>query len=174
MFRKIDTQASKSNWHRTLWLAVALTVLCSLIQFNSARCVAAQAGSKQPVRQRPKVASGFQGNWEGGTFSTDKSHAPTGVNVKKQPANQVSLTLTQKGQVVSGEYGASIRWGRRFESGEFSTKLNGNTATVTLKSGWGGQITVHLFLQGNRLVWRVIKAEDENYFPTSVTLHRSK
>ncbi len=124
--------------------------------------------------QSPKAASDFQGRWEGGTYCKDKSHAPVGVNVNKDPCNRVSLDLTQEGKVLKGEYGASIGWGRRFEPGEFSTTLTGNVAKVQLESGWGGKVTVTLTLRGKKLYWKIIESVGENYFPDGITLHRTK
>jgi hypothetical protein len=122
----------------------------------------------------PRVASSFQGKWEGGRYVRDKAHAPVGVNVNKQPCDMVDLDLTQEGDVLKGEYGAGIGWGARFESGEFSTKVKNNSATVQLESGWGGKVTVTISLRAGKLYWKVIKSEEENYFPREMILHRAK
>ncbi len=104
----------------------------------------------------------------------DKAHAPTGVNVNKQPCDMVELDLTQKREELKGDYGASLRWGARFEDGEFSTKVKNDSATIQLESGWGGKATVTISLRAGKLYWKVIKSEGENYFPREMILHRAK
>ena len=76
--------------------------------------------------------------------------------------------------MLKGEYGAGIGWGARFENGEFSTKVKNNSATVQLESGWGGKVTVTISLRAGKLYWKVIKSEEENYFPREMILHRAK
>jgi hypothetical protein len=120
-----------------------------------------------------KVEDSFQGKWEGTSYFKGKTPSAMGTE-NKGPPNKISLDLVQQGEELKGEYGASIEWGRRFETGTFSAKIKGSIAEAQLESGWGGKVTVILTLHKNKLYWKMTESKGENYFPNEMNLYRSK
>jgi hypothetical protein len=120
-------------------------------------------------------AKPFQGEWEWAIYARSKAELPPAYReerLRDVPNAAVYLKLKQRGNKLTGEYSASRRFLARLEEGELDSVIKGNTARLELQSGFGGNVTVLLSLQGNRLYWKTIKSEGEYYFPDDVFLRR--
>ena len=95
------------------------------------------------------------------------------MKVTDVPQYILELNLKQKGHRLIGEYDAGARFLAKVENGDFSATVSRNEALVELESGHGGKITARITLRGDRLYWKVIKAEGEYYFPNEAVLRRA-
>jgi hypothetical protein len=132
-------------------------------------------GSLQTYAQGRKTLRSFQGQWVWATHAKRRSELPPAyrnMKVRDVPQYILELNLKQQGQTLTGEYAAGARFLAKVENGEISATVNRHVAQVELESGHGGKITARLMLLGNRLYWKVIKAEGEHYFPDDVALRR--
>ena len=120
-------------------------------------------------------AKPFQGEWDWAVYAKRRDELPPAYRnerLKDVPAGEIYLKIKQRGNKLTGEYAGSDRFLARLEEGEFDSIVKGNTTELELTSGFGGNMTVRLTLQGNRLRWKAIKDEGESYFPRDVFLHR--
>jgi hypothetical protein len=130
------------------------------------------SGQSSLGQSRP---TNFQGEWEWVIYPTSRKELPPAYRnepLKSVPVANVWLKLKQRGNKLTGEYGASAHYLARVEDGELDETLKGLTTTLELTSGFGGTVTVRLTLQGNRLHWKTIKSDGVHYFPDDVFLHR--
>lgn len=122
-----------------------------------------------------KRAKTFTGKWNWAVYGTDKSDLPPAyqdMELKEVPAYAVHLTLRQRGKRLTGSFGVLARYLARVDEGDITTTVNGNRATVRLTSNFGGSATVVMTLQGDKLLWKVIRSKGENYFPKDTVLRR--
>ena len=122
-----------------------------------------------------KRAKTFTGNWNWAVYGKDKSDLPPAyrdMDLKEVPAYAVDLTLRQRGKRLKGSFGIVARYLARVDEGDFATTVTGNRATIKLTSNFGGSATVVMTLQGNKLLWKVIRSTGENYFPKETVLRR--
>jgi hypothetical protein len=120
---------------------------------------------------------GFQGEWNWAIYAQDKSELPPAyrnMELKEVPAYALDLTLKQRGNRLSGNYGLLARYLARVDEGSFRTNIHGRSVRFTLKSNFGGSATVVLTLKGDTLLWRTIRSNGEAYFPKEVLLRRMK
>lgn len=131
-----------------------------------------QATAQTANRTRP-----FQGEWHWAVYAKDKSELPPAyqsMELHEVPAYALDLTLKQRGTRVTGSYGILARYLARVDEGNFKVTANGRTLNIRLKSNFGGNATVTLRVNGDRLTWRASKTSGENYFPRDVVLRRLK
>jgi hypothetical protein len=117
----------------------------------------------------------FTGSWNWAVYGKDKSELPPAyrdMDLKEVPAYAVDLTLRQRGKRLTGSFGIVARYLARVDEGDLATTLTGNRATVKLSSNFGGSATVVMTLRGNKLLWKVIRSNGENYFPKEAVLRR--
>jgi hypothetical protein len=120
-------------------------------------------------------AKTFTGNWNWAVYGKDKSDLPPAyrdMDLKEVPAYAVHLTLKQRGKRLTGSFGVLARYLARVDEGDVATTVKGNRATVRLTSNFGGSATVVMTLQGNKLLWKVVRSSGENYFPKDTVLRR--
>jgi hypothetical protein len=145
---------------KTLGKVILLTIVCAT--------VAASAFAQK----RPKT---FTGSWNWAIYAKDKSELPPAyrdMDLKDVPAYAVDLTLRQRRKRLTGSFGILARYLARVDEGDLATTLRGNRATVRLTSNFGGSATVVVTLEGNKLLWKVIRSKGENYFPKELVLRR--
>src|ERR1041385_5401739 len=109
----------------------------------------------------------FTGNWNWAIYGTSKEDLPPAyrdMDLKEVPSYAVDLTLKQKGQRLSGSFGILAHYLARVDEGSFSATINGNRATIKVRSNFGGSATVVLTLNGDKLQWKTIRSTDQNYF----------
>ena len=134
--------------------------------------ILALAGAGTTSAQR---ANSFQGEWEWAVYAKSRNELPPMYRnepLKDVPAAAVYLNLKQRGNKLTGEYSASRRYLAKLEDGDLDAIVKGSNARLELVSGFGGNITVLLTLQGNRLHWKTVKSDGEYYFPDDVVLRR--
>lgn len=122
-----------------------------------------------------KRARTFTGNWNWAIYGKDKSDLPPAyrdMDLKEVPAYAVHLTLRQRGTRLTGTFGVLARYLARVDEGDLATTIRGNRATVRLTSNFGGSATIVMILQGNKLMWKVVRSSGENYFPKETVLRR--
>jgi hypothetical protein len=128
--------------------------------------------------QQRSAARGFQGEWEKFEYPTSRDELPPfykDAPLKDVPRYSLSLTIKQKGNKLSGDYGGTARYLARLEEGStFSAIAQGNTARLRVESNFGGHAVVLLTLRGDKLHWKIIKEEGELYFPRETVLYRVK
>jgi hypothetical protein len=128
--------------------------------------------------QQRSAARGFQGEWEVFEYPTSREELPPAYKdapLKDVPRYSLSLTIKQRGNKLSGDYGGTARYLARLEEGgDFSTIAQGNTARLRVVSGFGGHAFVLITLRGDKLHWKIIKEDGELYFPRDTVLHRVK
>jgi hypothetical protein len=128
--------------------------------------------------QQKGAARGFEGEWEKFEYPTSRDELPPAFKnepLKDVPRFSLSLTIKQKGNKLSGDYGGTARYLARLEEGDtFTAIAQGNTARLRVVSGFGGHAVVLLTLRGDKLYWKIIKQEGELYFPDNTVLHRVK
>jgi hypothetical protein len=120
-------------------------------------------------------AKQFQGEWEWAIYAKSRDELPPAyreARLKEVPNAALYLKLKQRGNKLTGDYSASRRFLARLEEGELDSVVRGRSVRLELQSGFGGTITVLLTREGNRLHWKVTKAEGEYYFPDDVYLRR--
>ncbi|HEV7858556.1 MAG TPA: hypothetical protein VGO91_07990 [Pyrinomonadaceae bacterium] len=128
--------------------------------------------------QQRRAARGFQGEWEKFEYPTSRDELPPAFKdepLKDVPRYSLSLTIKQRGNRLSGDYGGTARYLARLEEGStFSAIAQGNTARFRVVSGFGGHALVSITLRGDKLYWKIIMQEGELYFPNETVLHRVK
>jgi redox-sensitive bicupin YhaK (pirin superfamily) len=131
--------------------------------------------SHQSVAQKRRASTGFQGQWVWSVIARNRSDLPPAyqnMKVKDVPESTLELYLKQKGSVLTGEYGAGARFLAKVELGSFTALIRGHVAQVKLESGHGGRVIAKITLRGDKLYWKLVRAEGEYYFPDQVLLHR--
>jgi hypothetical protein len=119
----------------------------------------------------------FQGNWNWAEFATDKSELPPAyqdMELKEVPRFAVDLTIKQRGNQITGDFGIVARYLARVDEGSFSGTIKGSTVNFKVKSNFGGSATIQLTLRGNKLIWKRIKSTGQMYFPDQIELRRLK
>jgi hypothetical protein len=137
--------------------------------------VCATATKAQSPPKPPASAANFNGEWEWAVYAKSRDELPPAYQSEKLrdvPGAAIYLKLKQRGRKLSGEYSASRRFLAKLEDGGLDGAIKGNVTRLELESGFGGKVTVLLILAGNRLHWKTIKSEGEQYFPDDVFLHR--
>jgi hypothetical protein len=128
--------------------------------------------------QQRSAARGFEGDWEVYSIPTSRDELPPAYKdmpLKDVPRFSLSLTIKQKGNRLSGEYGGTARYLARLEEGgTFKTIAQGNTARLRADSNFGGYAVALITLRGDRLYWKIIKQEGEHYYPQETVLRRVK
>jgi hypothetical protein len=128
--------------------------------------------------QQKSGARGFQGEWEKFEYPASRDELPPAFKnepLKDVPRYSLSLTIKQKGNKLSGDYGGTARYLARLEEGStFTAIAHGNTARLRVVSGFGGHAVVLLTLRGDKLYWKIIQQEGELYFPNETVLSRVK
>jgi len=135
---------------KIIFLVLAVTV-----------CAVPALGQKQ---------ANFIGHWNWAIYATSKPPAYKDMDLKEVPAWALDVTIKQRGQRLSGSFGIVAH--ARVDEGSFSTTINGNRATIKLRSNFGGSAIVMLTLKGDQLAWKVIRSTDQNYFPKDEVLRR--
>ncbi|MCU1265931.1 MAG: hypothetical protein JWM21_2249 [Acidobacteria bacterium] len=167
----VFSRAAPLEWSCALAKLLRRTLIligCGLVLVCAIPSIQVKAQTLQP-------AADFRGTWRWAVYAKSRAELPPAYrdeNLKDVPAAAVELTLTQKGDKLTGEYSASRRFLARVEDGEVDSNIKGNVARLELTSGFGGTVTVLLTLLGNRLHWKTIKSEGESYFPDDVYLSR--
>ena len=149
----------------TLALTRSLTVLLIVVFASVGHALQAQ-------NRRP-----FSGNWNWATFATDKSELPPAyqsMDLKEVPRFAVDLTIKQKGNKITGDFGIVARYLARVDEGSFSATIKGSTVRFRVESNFGGSATIQLTLRGNTLYWKRIKSTGDMYFPEECELRRLK
>lgn len=150
-------------------LFISRSLLLIFIAFATAHQLMAQA-------QHKSAASGFAGKWERYDYPTSRDELPPAFKdapLKEVPRFSLSLTIRQKGNRLSGDYGGTARYLARVEEGgTFRTTAQGNTARIKLESGFGGHAVALLTLRGDKLYWKIVEEEGELYFPRETVLYR--
>ena len=119
----------------------------------------------------------FSGDWNWAIFATDKSELPRGyqsMDLKEVPQFAVDLTIKQKGNKITGEFGILARFLARVDEGSFSATIKGSIVRFRVESNFGGSATIQLTLRGNKLLWKRIKSTGDMYFPNECELRRLK
>lgn len=145
---------------RALYKIIMLVILCSVVTGSAF------------AQKRAKT---FTGKWNWAIYGKDKSDLPPAyrdMELKEVPAYAVHLTLKHRGKRLTGSFGILARYLARVDEGDLATTIRGNRATVRLTSNFGGSATIAMTLQGNRLLWKVIRSSGENYFPKETVLRR--
>ncbi len=123
-------------------------------------------------------AGGFAGDWEAIEYPTSRDELPPAYKdlpLREVPRFSLNLTIRQRGNRLTGDYGGTARYLARLEEGgTFRTTARGNSARLRVESGFGGHATALLTLRGNRLYWKIVEQQGEHYFPQSTVLHRLK
>jgi hypothetical protein len=120
-------------------------------------------------------AKNFQGEWDWAIYAKSRDELPPAYRnerLKDVPNATLYLRIKQRGNKLTGDYTASRRFLARLEEGDLDGVVSGRGAQLELQSGFGGTVTVLLTREGNRLHWKMIKAEGEYYFPDNVYLRR--
>ena len=118
----------------------------------------------------------FRGTWQWASYPTSRSELPPAMRnepLREVPRASLTLSLSQNGNKVTGEYSGSARYLARLEDGELDGLIKGQTLTLELTSSFGGNLTVELRRAGQRLHWKVIKSEGQAYFPQDVFMRRT-
>ena len=130
----------------------------------------------QPVTaQKRRLPNSFQGKWVWAEYVKDKSELPPiyqNKNLSQVPYYFTILSLSQKGDDLSGKYVVGARFATKVEDGEFKTRIKGNVAELKLDSGFGGRLRVRLTLRGGKLYWKTVESDGENYFPDEIILRK--
>jgi hypothetical protein len=128
--------------------------------------------------QHASAARGFPGTWEVYEYPTSRDELPPAFKdapLKDVPRYSLSLTIRQKGNKLTGDYGGTARYLARLEEGgNFVAIAQGNTAQIRVNSNFGGSAVALVTVRGDRLYWKIIKDEGEYYFPQETVLHRVK
>ena len=130
-----------------------------------------------PSAQSRGAARGFQGSWNWAVYAESKDELPPAyqsMELKEVPAYALDLTLKQSGNRLSGTYGLLARYLAKVDEGSFNARVVNGRAQFRLRSNHGGSATVVLTLRGDRLHWRTIRSDGENYFPKDAELRRLK
>lgn len=160
--RQVTSARVKLLRRKLILIGFGLVLVCGMPSLH------VKAQTSQPV-------ANFRGTWRWAIYAKSRDELPPAYRsekLKDVPAATVELTITQKGNKLTGEYTASRRFLARVEEGEVDSRIKGNVARLELQSGFGGTVTVLLSLRGTRLHWKAIKSEGESYFPDDVYLNR--
>ncbi|HEY6802160.1 MAG TPA: hypothetical protein VI306_01155 [Pyrinomonadaceae bacterium] len=117
----------------------------------------------------------FHGNWNWAEYATDESELPPAyqnMDLKDVPRYAVDLTIKQRGNKISGDFGIVARYLARVDEGSFSGTIKGSTVTFRVKSNFGGSATIQLTLRNNKLTWKNLKSSGQMYFPDEIELRR--
>ncbi len=134
----------------------------------------------EPVKaQTRKNAKSFAGKWVWQYFLSkpDQAFVPQGFDPKKDPYEELTLEITQKGDKLSGEFGSAMHFASRTDEGSFIAVVKGSTAEFEIESGHGAKVTVRLTLERGQLIWRIMKVDwskGEYHLPKKVRLRRIK
>jgi hypothetical protein len=96
------------------------------------------------------------------------------MDLKEVPQFAVDLTIKQKGNKITGDFGILARFLARVDEGSFSATIKGSTVRFRVESNFGGSATIQLTLRDNTLYWKRIKSTGDMYFPDECKLRRLK
>ena len=132
----------------------------------------------EPVKaQTRKNAKSFEGKWVWQNFlsKSDQAFVPKGFDPKKDPYEELTLEITQKGDKLSGEFFSAMHYAARTDEGSFIAVVKGSTAEFEAQSGHGATVTVRLTLERGQLIWRIMKVDSSKgdyWLPKKVRLRR--
>lgn len=129
----------------------------------------------QPLAQACEVPNDFQGRWQWAVQAQSKEELPLSLRDMKLedvPRHSLVLDIEQRGKNIKGRYAATANFLAKIEDGVFTVAVKDEAVQLDLKSAFGGNVTVELELQSNKLYWTLVTAEGEHYFPDEVVLER--
>ena len=132
------------------------------------------------VVARPASAQrrgGFQGNWNWAIYAESKDDLPPAyrsMELREVPVYALDLTLRQRGNRLTGTYGLLARYLAKIDEGDFTARVVNGRARFRLRSNHGGSATVVITLRGDKITWRTLRSDGENYFPKDAELRRLK
>lgn len=131
----------------------------------------------QPSVQECTKATDFQGQWRWAVYVTSKEQLPLSLRdmrLGEIPQYSLVLDIGQRGENLTGRYGATAHFLAKVEDGSFTTSVNNKAAQFSLESAFGGKVTVKLTLANAELHWKLIMADGEQYFPDEVVLENRR